>query len=305
MQSEHASTLATALPVPAAVVLYKPEPAILGGLLSRLAGDGHRLLVFVNGPLDEACEGLLAELEDVAIIRSATNIGLGAALNRLVELARDEGAGEVLLMDQDGTPPAGLVAALQRVAAGHRAAGRRLAAIGPFLVPPAGENYRPLRYAWRDRASGAVHFAPTSGSLLSIEAWRAVGPFREDFFIDGLDVEWGLRAFDKGYESIVATEIPFDHRWGTPGQKGKPQILRYPPLRSFYYIRNNVAILRLPHVGWRWKLASAVRLAAQIGLLLSSRRFGRNTVALVRRAVADGWAGRLGPAPARDDLTGP
>jgi rhamnosyltransferase len=299
MPSEQ-SLNSTIRPPPVAVVLYKPDAALLDRLLAPLTGDGHRLLIFVNGPIDEASERLIAAFENTLIIRSAENQGLGFGLNRLVEAARDEGASQIMLMDQDSTPQPGLAARLAAVLASRQAQGRRLAVVGPRLVPPCGENYRRLRYAWRDKAEGTVYFTPTSGSLVPIATWNEIGPFRADFFIDGIDVEWGLRALGRGYDSLVASEVTLDHRWGVPTatcEASKPQILRYPQPRCFFYIRNSVAMLRLPYIAPVWKLKVCARLAMQIGLLLLSHRFGRETRQLVWRALRDGWQNRLGAAP--------
>jgi rhamnosyltransferase len=300
MQNGYSSNLTTR-PPPAAIVLYKPDITLLDHLFTTLASDGHRLLVFVNGPINEAAEGLIAGLDNALVIRSAENQGLGLALNRLVEAARDEGASRILLLDQDSSPRPGLAAALEGAWDRYAAGGSRLAAIGPRLVPPQQENYRPLRYVWRNKAEGTVYFTPTSGSLVSIAAWKDIGPFRADYFIDGIDVEWGLRAWDKGYTCAVAMDVTLEHRWGTPvpaDEISKPQILRYPKLRCFFYIRNNVAMLRLQHVAPTWKLKSAMHLLAQVGLLLISRRFEAGTARLVWRAVSDGWRGRLGAVSA-------
>lgn len=293
-------TLTDRLP-PAAIILFRPDSAVLDRLLSVLAADGHRLLIFVNGPIEDVANALVAKLGNALVIRSEENVGQGLALNRLVEAARAGGASHILLMDQDSSPPPGFAAALADRAAHYQARGHRLAAIGPLLVPPQGESYRPLRYVWLEQAEGRAYFIPTSGSLVSIAAWNEVGPFRGDYFIDGIDVEWGLRALSRGYDSIVALDLPMEHRWGTPAQPNEgntPQILRYSELRCFYYLRNNTAMLRLPHIGSKWRRKTALNLGLQISLLLIARRFKRNTVRLVRRALSDGWHGRLGPAPA-------
>jgi rhamnosyltransferase len=218
-------------------------------------------------------------LENALIIRSAENVGLGSALNRLVETARNEGATQILLMDQDSGSHPCIVDLLNRALDRHQAAGRKVAAIGPRLVPPRGENYRRLRYAWRDEGEGTAYFIPTSGSLISVSAWCEIGPFRADFFIDGLDVEWGLRALKKGYDSIVALDVMLEHRWGSPTAEcgdNKPQILRYPPQRCFFYIRNNVAMLAEPHIPMIWKAKVVARLSLQIGLLAASSRFHKD-----------------------------
>ncbi|HEY5796503.1 MAG TPA: rhamnosyltransferase, partial [Bosea sp. (in: a-proteobacteria)] len=163
--------------------------------------------------------------------------------------------------------------------------------------------YKPIRYEWRgkSRADGlaAVDFAPTSGSLVSVAAYVVIGPFRDDFFIGGIDVEWGFRAWDRGWASYVATDLAVPHRWGEAASQdelGKPQILRHTPIRNYYYARNVIAVARLRHVPLRWRIKSCAGLAAQTGLLALKGPPGSLTP--VRAGLSDGFKGRLGPAPA-------
>lgn len=287
--------------VPAAIVLFEPEAGLLQALLARLTQDGSPLFIFVNGPLEAAAEAALATAPDASVIRSATNRGQSAGLNAVVEAADEAGFSHLLLFDQDSTPEAGLGRALMARFRELEGAGGRLAVLGPRLTPPRGSTYLPIVY-WRraPRAGepvGAVDFVPTSGSLISIAAWRAIGPFREDYFIAGIDVEWGYRAWSRGFASAVADDIMLTHRWGhedSPQAKLQKQILRQPGWRIYYYIRNAVHGMTLSHMPWRWKARQAVRMAAQIGLLLAARR-REVPASLLRQAIADGWAGRLGP----------
>jgi rhamnosyltransferase len=57
---------------------------------------------------------------------------------------------------------------------------------------------------WQDMES-----VITSGSLLSLAAYTAIGPFREDFFIDHVDTEYCLRARLKHYR-VIKTRSPLD-----------------------------------------------------------------------------------------------
>lgn len=288
-----ATTMPVSLP-PAAVVLYRPDSAQLDGLLSGLGDAAPRVYVFVNGPVEAGVDARLT-CAGALTFRSATNIGLGAALNVLIEQATADGHSHVLLLDQDsGLTPTLPSALLERFRASDTPA-RPLAVLAPRLAPPPGEDYLPIRYAWRDRAAGTVHFAPTSGSLLSVAAWKAVGPFRADYFIGGIDVEWGFRAWSRGFASVVAEDITLVHRWGTPAAAGTPQILRHSDERNFYYIRNAIDCLRQPYIPLAWRLRYGANLAAQIGVLLHRRRYDRRTRRLVRAALAAGLAGRLGP----------
>lgn len=290
----------------AATVLYRPDIAILDGLLAPLEAAGLRIFIFANGPLAAAVEERLARVPDLALIRSPENVGLGAGLNEMVAAAQAENFRYVLLFDQDSAPSPDLPAKLlERFELLLQTSPTPPAALGPSLTAPEAENFLPPWYSYRPITLGpevtAVDFLPTSGTLLSIPAFAAIGPFRADYFIDGIDVEWCFRAWANGHACARANELVMAHRWGhaADDHSRRPQILRQPDLRSFYYLRNAIYGLRLPHLPWRWKLRTGLRLAVQSSLLLADRHFTSRARRLVRQALTDGWLGRLGPAPPR------
>lgn len=225
-----------------------------------------------------------------------------------METAASEGFTHVMLLDQDSEPPPDLLDRLTSRYTAVEDLGEKIAVIAPRLVPPQEGFYKPIRYEWRrgrnDRDLAALDFAPTSGSLVSLAAFKAVGPFRDDFFIGGIDVEWGFRAWDRGWGSYLATDLVMPHRWGdavSAEELGKPQILRHSKLRNYYYARNVVTTARLSHIPWRWRVKSCAALAIQSGLLASKGPKG--ALAPVRAGLYDGWRGRLGPAPEGVDQT--
>ena len=272
---------------------------MLDALLLALNLDGRRLFLFLNGPLDTLVEHRICGLGNARVIRSTNNIGLGAGLNALVRAASEEGVQFLLIFDQDSAPAPELPAALTKRFCKLIEDGMRLAVIGPLLVSPTSENYLPVRYSWRNRSQGTVNFVPTSGSLISLEAWRATGPFRDDYFIGLLDVEWGFRAWSHGYASVVAEDVEMAHRWGTQATdeyNWRPQILRQSGARNYFYLRNAVDCWQLPFAPVRWKVRFIVTLAAQIVVLLTMSG-SRTNLRVIGRAFNDGWHKRLGPLP--------
>lgn len=284
--------------VAAATVLYKPDPDQLEQLLAPLDRDGISVFVFLNGPVLPAIEARLARSTAISL-RSPDNVGLGQALNAVVEAAVAEGFAFLLLLDQDSVPPAGLANAL---AAQFARLPSSAGALGPRLVAPHDEHYLEPWYARRGAAGPditLVDFLPTSGTLLPLAAWRQVGPFRADFFIDGIDVEWCFRASASGHRCYLAEALTMQHRWGdaTAQARRKPQILRQSLTRSFYYLRNTVFCLRLSHIPMRWRLRSCLRIVAQAMLLVGTKPFSRPTWKTVSAALSNGVRGKLGPIP--------
>jgi rhamnosyltransferase len=290
--------------VAAGVVVHQPDTQVLERLLSHVASGGRRIFIFVNGPLDEQSDSLLGRLGSARLIRSQENVGLGAGLNAIADAAAAESFSHLMLLDQDSEPPVDLAEQLLTRWTAETARGARLAVIAPLLVPPAQGHYRQIRYSWRSRSGQGplltVHFAPTSGSLLSLSAYAVIGPFREDFFIGGIDVEWGFRAWNRGFASVIASDLRMVHRWGeavSPDEARTPQIMRHSGLRKYYYIRHAVYSLRLPFIPLSWRLRYALGLCAQIGYLAVHGRSLRRTSAVVFAALRDGATGRLGPVP--------
>lgn len=288
--------------IPAGIVVHQPDTEVLSRLLSRLELDGRRLFIFVNGPLEQGTSDLLARLSSARLIHSKINVGLGAGLNAITEAAIAESFSHLMLFDQDSEPSSDLPEKLHARWTKETAKGARLAVVGPLLIPPEQGNYRQIRYAWRSapekRLLAPVHFAPTSGSLICLSAFTTVGPFRADFFIGGIDVEWGFRAWSRGYGSMIALDQTMIHRWGetaSPKAAQTPQILRHSELRKYYYIRNLVYSLGLPSIPLFWRLRYACRLCAQVGyLIISGLGLGQIKTTLFA-ALRDGVVGRLGP----------
>ncbi len=283
----------------ASIVLYKPEPAILAKQVKNL--QGITFIAYANGHLEDNARAALAEA-NLFLIENPINVGLGLGLNAAMAAAIGKGFTHVFLLDQDSEPTLAMLSALAIRMFELEERGEKVAVVAPRLAPPAGEGYKPIRYNWRSTPAApglaAVDFAPTSGSLVSLAAYQAIGPFRDDFFIDGIDVEWGFRAWSKNWASLVLTEWEMPHRWGQRAKDGShavPQILRQSGVRNYYYIRNVIAVARLPFVPLGWRLRSLAILAVQVAALALKGPSG--ALRAVRLALRDGFRNRLGPAP--------
>ena len=159
----------------------------------------------------------------VTLLSEGRNLGIAEALNRIAEAARAAGADTLLLLDQDAEPPerprrrgAGgrLLAALDRL----RDAGIPAAVVGPVPAPPRPQGARlpaPPGAPERDDLA-PVQFLATSGSLIDLDAFARVGPFRADFFIDGVELEWCFRA----WASATAATSPARSRSPTGSAAG-------------------------------------------------------------------------------------
>lgn len=288
--------------IAAAIVVYRPERDLLLGLVGAIAADVDCVFLFLNHRPDPR---LLAECESaaastrLAYLGDGDNVGLGRAYNEAARAGREAGCDMLLLFDQDSTPRPGMPG---RLAAAFDRAGDRVALVGPrphtvdiaggYKLPPSVANPAPLPPDLRELA-----FLISSGSLIDLAALAAIGPFREDFFIDGIDIEWCFRARSRGFRTVMAVDEEMPHRLGQG-------IIRVPllyvhfvdntPARLLTYARNQAAMMRLPHIpGW-WKARAAASITIHLAFSIL-RGFRGREVAAILRGVNAGLRRRLGP----------
>jgi rhamnosyltransferase len=293
---------ATVPVVVATIVTFHPDgPAVLDAV-ATLRADVAALVLFANSALDVGFEDELrarAAPARLVVIDPGENVGLGAAYNAAAEVASQCEARYLLLLDQDSIPGETMVPKLAAVAAALEGAGERPALIGPLPVAESGAPFKIPRLAPARGALPAVRveFAISSGSLVAVEAIQDVGGFRADFFIDAIDIEWCLRATHRGWSVWIAEAVPMVHSLGR-GVIALPLGLRLtdqPPQRLYTYLRNQLAMVRLPHVPLRRKLKFAVQLPFKCLVYLGRSGFSGPVARAVYAGLAHGAMRDLRP----------
>jgi rhamnosyltransferase len=289
----------------AGIVTFHPERSRLIGLISSTASDVSRIIVFANSPLGAELKNAFsfaAKDTPVTVVSAGENVGLGKAYNRIVELARLEGAEFILLFDQDSMPSEGMARRLESLHDTLKEQGERPAVVGPTPIKASGESFKvPHRRAHGSQATAiSVNFAISSGSLISVAAVDQVGGFNEEFFIDAIDIEWCSRAWGAGWSVWLGDGITMTHRLGN-GVIHLPFGLRLtdqPPERLYTYFRNQIVMLRLPYVSAAWKLRFIASLPARCFIYGVRYRFAAPVITAISRGIIDGLLNRLGSRPA-------
>jgi len=171
--------------------------------------------------------------------------------------------------------------------------------VGPVPAPAPGHKapaYPPRPGAPARDDLAPVQFLATSGSLIDLDAFARVGPFRGDFFIDGVELEWCFRAWSLGYGCYQTDAVAIPHRVGGGTVRAFGITMpRQPLFRMATYLRNAIYAWRLPHVPLRWKLAQAAYLPLQAGLYWADSGWRPAVLLRLLAAARDGALGRLGP----------
>lgn len=262
----------------AITVAYHPEVATFSPLLECLLAQVSLVVIVDNTPGDEnqVLVSLLASEADherCRLVRLKENTGIAHAINVGLQEALAEEADFVLLSDQDSLPADDMVKNLCLAYAKLTAQDIKVGAVGPTFF----DLHTSLTYPFQAQLPGKFfygHKAPTtkephvealslitSGSLIPVEVIRAVGPMREDFFIDHVDIEWCHRARSMGYHL-------FGTGWARMNQcMGEAQLRvwylywrnesEYSPARVYYRLRNFVALSKLGFIDSRWKVRNA------------------------------------------------
>lgn len=297
-----------ALMVCAVIVTYGPDPVLLRKVVASVASQVGHVVVFDNGSRAVDVVGLLAGQERVSVVPSGLNVGLGAALNRACERARQMGFQYVLLMDQDSVLADGMVQTLGTALVDLQQAGH-VAAVGPqFRDARSGEPAPFVRFGFplnRKLRGGAgqrisCDFLITSGSLVPVAALERIGPMDEALFIDNLDMDWCFRAKRAGFslhgicDAQMAHSIGEELRASWVKQDG---VIVHKPFRLYFIMRNRVLLYRRRYTPRVWIAQDVPRLVLKFvgNALFLPQRWQR--LVFMCRGVRDGLLGRGGGLP--------
>lgn len=278
--------------VMALIVTHHPDAGVKDRL-PQLAGTVGAVLFVDNGsqPMEIAPLEPLIQEDGVHLLQNAQNVGLATALNQGFRWAADRGFTWVLTLDQDTEPNSAVVPEAARVLAAH--GDRRIAVIGA--------GYGERSVAGSSPVGSEVACVITSGALHSVSAWQHLGGFRDDFFIDYVDIEYCLRARARGYGVFRATRSTIRHSIGSPTTHhvgfGTLGTSNHSRRRRYYITRNRIIVWRAFARGEPRYVAHDVKASAKelVKLVLfEDDRAGK--LRAVIRGVFDGLSGATGEA---------
>jgi len=298
------------------VVTFHPAADALLPLLRSLAQQVDALLVVDNTPgtgedIEVVLAPLRASLSRLRLLRLGDNIGIAAAQNIGIRIALEEGFDYVLLSDQDSLPAPDMVEVLRGCSEQLKSQGARVGCICPEYFDRTTEQayrfqvQRPGKWFYSSMPGDTaklwfeIIISISSGTLIPREALEAVGPMREDFFIDHVDSEWCLRARALGYHNFGTTRTRLTHQLGDAPFRvwyfGWGMHSEYSPVRLYYRFRNFVLLCRLPHVPFRWAVRASWFWLGNVYAHCVFAQHGWNNICAIVLGLWDGMLGRSGP----------
>ncbi len=229
------------------IITYNPDWQQLQHLIGTLKDQLAEIIVVDNNSHEDVRAILIEASTRIGfkLHQNSANYGIAKALNQGVEVAKVNGYRWTFTFDQDSKVMKRLVSHTLEVYNGI-ADGATIGAIGVNALKSNNEVYYPFEngssYMEKD-------YLITSGTLISIDIFDKIGGFREDFFIDNVDLEYSLRLKVNGYKSIITKEPGMLHDPGNPITR---KVLgrwisssKHSSLRRYYMARNHVTLSKM------------------------------------------------------------
>lgn len=223
----------------AAIILYYPDRAVVIRNILQFVKYVDKLIIWDNTPEnDTSFFNELNEYSNKIIYRGEKeNCGISYPLNRCAEYAIDNCFTHLLTMDQDS-----YFIDFDAFKKNIECNVSNARIFAPLINRESDKTN--LTYQ-------VVDYVIQSGSVFDVRVFREIGFFREDFFIDQVDIEFCYRARKNGFQSIIFNCSSLNHELGH--SKGGKKILgsihitsdNYPAFRRFYLVRNTILLMRL------------------------------------------------------------
>lgn len=278
----------------AVVVTYHPDREF-GDRLRRIAAQVAHVIVVDNSSVRSVGMSLRQlTSETVELIENDRNVGVATALNQGLKRAASMNFSWVVTLDQDSVVDGDMLASLIRIY--HECPSRdSIGLIGANVRSPisgragilcetTGSEYLELKTTI------------TSGSMVPLSAYECVGPFRDDFFIDGVDLEYCLRLRRHGFSVLCSRRPLMTHAGGAAEERtlfGRVVLVaNHEPWRYYYMLRNFVHIARQYFTQEPfWVLAALVNFLKTFVKICLYERNKRAKFAAIARGIGDGVVG--------------
>lgn len=222
------------------VILFEPTNSVIENI-SSYSSYLHQLFVIDNS--SKSNSKIIKEIKfsnkNAHYHFYGENMGIARALNDAANMAQEMGYDYLFTFDQDSLATKCMIKKIINFVDSNDCSD--VGIISPFHsydnynIPPTHNSFT------------EVTVVPTSGNLLNLNAYLCVGPFREQLFIDYVDIEYCLRLKSNGYKIFQINDAILLHKLGE--LKKKRFLLKYIAVtnhsaeRMYYRVRNRFYVI--------------------------------------------------------------
>lgn len=279
----------------AVIVTYRPDDSF-PSRLERVRAQFPLVIVVDNGSQNTAIANGCLGLPKVNVVTNRSNLGIAAALNQGVDVAMLEGYEWVVTLDQDTILAEIMLVTLLDVY--HKSGGGNVMIGSNYWDEHRGRNF--IQCADAGIAFQERKTLITSGTLLPLSLFKAIGRFREDYFIDSVDHEFCLRARAHGCRVLISCRPVMRHSIGAHVENASRlrqfMSFNHSPSRKYYIARNTVAtVITYLFQEPMWSMRQGWRLLSDFAsILLFEREKLKKSIAFMV-GIEHGITGNMGP----------
>jgi rhamnosyltransferase len=289
----------SSLRVGAVVVLYNPDPDVLENL--RILAAQVDVLVIVDNGSSESFRAALGPMlgARVELIRHAENLGIATGFNTGVRRLIELGCEFSLTFDQDSQVEPGFVQHMLLALTDARQRYKEVLILAPHWKDMNSGIRFPNTWA-RNLVFRQVRETISSGNLIDNRVFSRIGFFEDDYFIDGVDIEFHLRCKQAGFPVVQTSRALLFHSLGVQHFRKFlfiPFIVTFHShLRKYFIARNRIQnykkyALRFPF----WFLADLPVFLNEIMIIvLYDREDVRKKLRFTWLGVRDGFEDKMG-----------
>jgi rhamnosyltransferase len=222
----------------AVVVTYYPNLSDLILNIKQYIQYIDKLIIWENtpDPEKESYKVVLPEYSDKIIyLGQSENKGMAYALNRCVEWSLDNGFSHILTMDQDSYWGDFKYYKKKII---QYSIDKSIGIFGP--------NVYTERSVRTFNEIEIVDDIITSGAVYDLNIFIKIGMFREDFFIDAVDIEFCCWASRYGFKTALLGDCYLKQQYGNSTThyffKKSLSTYNYPPIRLFRIVKNHIIL---------------------------------------------------------------
>lgn len=247
------------------IVSYKPDIDVLATLILQLSEQYDKVILIDNGGADVINSH---KIHNLIYMDNGDNIGLGAALNKALSYCENNNADYVALFDQDSSIPSNHLTGLKN--AHDLLISNKVSCIAtaPLFYDRREEvkKYFPF-YKSKNLSIEKINPLPLSNQLVEVDWIITSGMlinmrlFKKQYFDEGLivdytDTEWCFRVGKVGYKFYGVPAVVMGHALSDEPAKRMFGfwLLKYSPIRRYYYTRNTMRLLKLSYVPFIYKV---------------------------------------------------
>jgi rhamnosyltransferase len=282
-------------------VLYQPTEEFLENLAKARAFCPNMVAVDNSPEEDLRLHQCLRE-QGIQVMYNRNQGGLSGAYNQGAKVLLERKCEVIFLLDQDSDIEAlffeNMMQACRELGTDEFLVGPKIYEINLGKCMPVFQpgKYLPKRLHIDDQNEGMFPSLCiiSSGSAISAAAYRKLGVFREDYFIEYIDIEYSLRAVSQNVPVYMNAAVTMRQTTGKIERHGDKYTTNHVAWRRYYGARNAVHCLYLHRASWGLHWVSGLLAFLQVLRVLQYETQKLKKVTAITCGYLDGFFGLLG-----------